>query len=221
MRVEILGEVDGYPILFVNSRNPKSGASRLVAGGFHGNEPAGVLAILIYLESERLDPNLSFLPLVNPTGMFINTRNNVYKQDPNRGYCHKMGNLSKEGEILMNSSNKLVEASVDGFLSLHEDIDLKQFYLYSFEKASEPGDFSKSLALTAGKLCPVLPNSNLYGDNVESGIILNECDGSFEDYLFHSGSVRTACTESPGALALDVRIKANIALIKAFSSFEQ
>ena len=41
----------------------------------------------------------------------------------------------------------------------------------------------------------------------------------FEDYLFHEGIQKTACTETPGQLPIEKRVKANIDIIKTFINF--
>ena len=139
-----LGRVDNCPILFLT---PKKIPTKLVliAGGFHGEEPAGPLGILHYIESHP-SCSLSFLPLVNPTGFRVNRRYNLMGQNPNSGFCHDYGNSpSIERDMLLRHFNMIINASRDAFVSLHEDIDEDRFYVYSFENSVTTGKFTKSL----------------------------------------------------------------------------
>jgi hypothetical protein len=53
------------------------------------------------------------------------------------------------------------------------------------------------------------------GAPAADGIIYRYCDGSFEDWLFHEGVLRSACVECPGLLPLGTRIVAGAHLIRA------
>jgi hypothetical protein len=55
--VEVLGKVEGLPLLYLPG--PSTGRRVLVAGGFHGDEPAGPLAILAWLLSGLEVPGVS------------------------------------------------------------------------------------------------------------------------------------------------------------------
>ena len=56
---------------------------------------------------------------------------------------------------------------------------------------------------------------------VKDGLVFCKCDGSFEDLLFHEGIPRSACTETPGLLEINLRIVANAAIITAFVEYTQ
>jgi hypothetical protein len=215
-----LGYVKEYPIIFLKPKFEK-GNTKLVAAGFHGDESAPVHAILTYLENKAKNririSDLSFLPLINPTGFWENKRNNYLNEDPNRGFFSS--NISVEGRILLRNLNKLLFFGKSGFLSLHEDIDQEDFYLYSFEK--ELGNFSKSLLKTGSNFFDVIKGTLLYNTKIENGIIFNHKDSSFEDFLFSNNVPITACTETPGKKPMYLRIQANIALIESFDMCEK
>lgn len=212
-----LGEVDGFPLVLL-SPPPSDRPNVLIAAGFHGEEPAGCWGLLHFLEHRFPSKvNLSVLPVVNPTGIRLGTRLNVYGQNPNCGFCHTSDEPSVEGKILLQSLDKLLPLASDGFLSLHEDIDETRFYLYTFEHLESPGDFTKSLVQIEREFFEPLPDGLLHeGGKVVDGAIFNCCDGSFEDLLFHRGVPRTACTETPGKLDFYLRTAANAAIAETF-----
>lgn len=197
--------------------------------GFHGEEQSGSLALLKWLED--FDPhlyghiNLSFIPIVNPTGFQLRTRYGESKQKTNCGFCHPENGdqPSQEGVILIKHFQMLKMSAKDGFLSLHEDIDANHFYLYSFERTKEPGPFTIAMRDEEAKffepLTDAFVTTDASGDkevHVQDGIVYRLCDGSFEDWLFHEGVNRAIVTETPGKLKLDKRIQANLALIERF-----
>ena len=50
--VQVLGEVEGYPIFGVERGIGEGLPTALVTGGVHGDEPAGVEAVLRFLERD-------------------------------------------------------------------------------------------------------------------------------------------------------------------------
>ena len=220
-----LGIVADLPLYLLETANPQPHRpSVLIAAGFHGDEPAGVWASLIFAKNfHRMSyheyANVSILPLVNPTGFCAITRTNYRGQDPNRGYCHTASGIpevSSEGDILISNSEHLKRCSSDGFISLHEDWEETRFYLYAFERTSQPDCLSQTLREVEARFFDKYPDGEVEGAEVNDGVVFCACDGSYEDYLFHCGIPRTACTETPGKLGLQLRIRANIELIKAF-----
>ncbi len=220
LRVEALGLLGDDPLVLVTPAVIGKGPSLLFAGCFHGDEPAGFLGILHFLEfapREFFDhANVSFLPLVNPTGFRNNRRTNAWGEDPNRGFWHTESNhvkASREGRILIEHLDLLTLLARDGFVSLHEDVELTQFYLYTFEDSDAPGSFSRLLRDEQAKYFEPVPDGEVEGSLIRDGIIYRECDGSFEDRLFHEGVPRAACTEMPGKCELGLRVRANANII--------
>jgi hypothetical protein len=221
-----LGIVGSDTIHFIKSNGKVDYPNILIAAGFHGDEPAGPLSILAFLEQLDIKDisniNLSFLPLVNPSGFRNITHCNDWGENPNRGFCNLKVNekLSLEGKVLMENLEILKESSKDGFISLHEDADEKHSYLYTYEKSDKIGPFSLMLRNIILKHFTMLPDGNnpIVG-NIVNNIIFNDCDGSLEDRLFHEGSSFAACTETPGKHGLSKRITADVEIIKAFINF--
>lgn len=213
---ESLGKVFGHDIWLIR---PKifNGPKLLFAAGFHGEEPAGVWGTLHFLENA--DPKLlqqatvSFLPLVNPSGIAAKRRYNDAGENPNSYYCHAEPETtpSQEGKLLLAHLPLLISLAEKSFISLHEDCDLTKFYVYTFERTLGP--FSKKLLEIESRFFSPASKKEIPDQPLINGLIYNFCDGSFEDRLYHEGVPHTACTETPGKERLDVRVTANAAII--------
>lgn len=230
-----LGAVEKYPIFLVMGKNKKeTGKNLLIAGGFHGDEVAGVWGIIKFLTDKSKiskNINLTFLPLVNPTGFALGKRFNKWGENPNRGFCHKEielnRKLSREGEILLKNIDLIKTYAADGFLSLHEDVLSEKLYVYTFEKLKTPGGFSKMLLGTGKKYFEtygndiIKDNFSKFSDDtiVKNGLSFNKHDGSFEDYMFDLGVEKTACTDIPGKKPIKKRIETNTAIMKSFINY--
>lgn len=223
-----LGTIAEYPVILLTPKQEVEGPRLLIAAGFHGDEPAGCWGVVRFLEGvsasalERV--NLSIIPLLNVTGFVAGTRRNRWDEDPNRGYCHTMSGKpepSHEGIILIHNLSLLKGLARDGFLSLHEDIEMEQFYIYTFEDSDTPGAFTEALRVAESKFFEPCPDEVVEGALLSRGIAFRFCDGSFEDAMFHEGVPRTACTETPGLLPIDLRIEANKHIIEAYIDFAQ
>ncbi len=219
---KILGYIDGWPLLLFYRKINKDKPNILIASGFHGVEIGGCWGVVNFLENapdNLLDSvNISFMPLVNPTGFELGKRKNKWRENPNRGFCHLSSNktkISKEGLILEDNILLITKLAKDCFISLHEDPDFEYFYLYTYEQETEPSEWSFLLRNTLKSIFTPIPKrlaNNLFV-NMSSSIVFKCCDGSFEDLLFHLGIPLTATTETPGKLSLKKRIQANSSII--------
>lgn len=222
MRWDSIGKVgnDDIPLLLSpNTQGPRI----LISAGFHGEEPAGCWGILKYLSSNTFlnrRVQLSVLPIINPTGIRTGRRFNDWGENTNDGFCHTeylIEKPSREGILLLKSLPRLLDLAADGFISLHEDIDMEKFFVFTFERNIVPSDFTSMLVSAGGDFFDIAPDDSEEG--LYNGVIFKECDGSFEDLLFHKGIPWTACTETPGRMAFDQRVAANANIIDKFCEF--
>jgi hypothetical protein len=202
----------------------------LIAGGFHGEEIAGPLAILKWIETAGTCPlnktNITFLPVVNPIGFNRGSRYARTGQKTNCGFCHTEENgdkLSVEGQLLMENIDFLLMAARDGFLSLHEDVTTDKFYIYSYEASKKPGFFPRAVRDEEAKHFEAIPDGEKINEEGDpdayaiGGLVQNFHDGSFEDYLLHKGVRRCLTTETPGLqISLEKRIEVGVVLINKF-----
>jgi len=227
-----LGEVGKWPIWLIRTSTYKPKNKRiLIVSGFHGEERAGPWAVLEWLRQFRPENykgfDISCLPVANPIAFNKYTRYNTWNQKSNCGFCHPemKEEPSEEGKILIKHLDRLYSLGMNGFLSLHEDIELrKEYYLYTFEPTKEPGQFTCELL---GELArwfeKPLNGVSVTADTslktppfVVNGLVYKYCDGSLEDYMFHRGVPRIAVTETPARARLEKRILANMSLIDIF-----
>jgi len=224
--VNELGIVGDDPIFLLRRDNLMERPNLLITAGFHGEEPAGCWGILLFLETASQDllqnVNLSFIPLVNPTGFKKGNRYNDWGENPNSGFCHTLSGkpeTSLEGNILLKHIETLKQLAQDGLISLHEDSDQDKFYLYTFEMSDAPGKFSEFLLQAGLQFFELCTDEMIEGSKANNGIIFQSCDGSFEDFLFHEGIHRTATTETPGLSDIRKRVEANANIINVFAKF--
>jgi len=235
----ILGEVEDQQIWLIRTRaNIEHDDPRLlICSGFHGEEKAGPYAALKWLSNcdtsilRKVD--LSFIPLVNPVGFKKGTRYSTPGEKSNQGFCHpeKGEKRSREGEIIYSNIDLLMPLAKDGYLSLHEDILLKEYYVYTFEKRSRDmiargllktlsNHFPKSLTglTTAGMSAEQIEASNEPSVMVTNGWVNHNKlhDGSLEDFFYHANVPRIAVSETPGLYTLKRRVNAGYDVIEKF-----
>ena len=226
--IKSLGTVNEYPILVLIPRHFSIAPNILISAGFHGNEVAPCWSILRILESSKVllkECNVSFLPCVNPTGFKEDTRNNIFDENPNRGFITNDVKLPKkekipsaEGKLILDKFKYISKLARDGFLTMHEDRERNGFYLYSTKKKQE--EIEQKLlnvgALYFGTYEKELIDKPNKKAIVNNGIARDVSDGSLEDYLEHTGVPICITTETSSKQELYKRIWVNMSLIKTF-----
>jgi hypothetical protein len=98
-----------------------------LSAGIHGDEPAGVWALLSLVRDGLLDPRFSYRlwPCYNPTGFEAGTRANVDGADVNRSFG-RGGTTPEAKAILTANRDRTFALAID----LHEDHEAEGFYLY-------------------------------------------------------------------------------------------
>ena len=221
LQVQTLGTVLGEPLwLLCRAASRPSAPSRLLACGFHGEEPAGPWGLLQFLQGldgAALDSvNLTLLPLVNCTGFAAGTRFNAEGDNPNRGFASPGATPSAEGRLLLQHAAELAAAGRDGVLSCHEDVMVDQAYLYALEHADAPGPLAQRLLQANLQHFAQHPDGLIDGCTVKGGVIFNHRDGSFEDWLFGLGAAFAACVETPALQPFERRVQAQAAMMAVF-----
>jgi len=105
----------------------------LVVGGIHGNEPAGVEAVMDLIETVSKHPytykdiSFDFIPCINPWGWSHDIRFNMNGRDINRDFASfKSQEATIIRDIVKNTTYDLI-------LDHHEDPNGKGFYLYQYD----------------------------------------------------------------------------------------
>ena len=98
-----------------------------ISAGVHGDEPAGVWALLSLVRDRLLDPRFSYRlwPCFNPTGFDAGTRTNAEGLDVNRSFGR--GGGSPEAKAVLTANRDRIFALA---IDLHEDHEADGFYLY-------------------------------------------------------------------------------------------
>ncbi len=220
--LQTLGTPLGEPLWLLRRAGRELGAPcRLVASGFHGEEPAGPWGLLRFLQGVQpaaLDAvHLSLLPMVNATGFAAGTRFNAQGDNPNRGYTGLV-RPSAEGRLLRQHGPTLASVSQHGVLSCHEDVQADKAYLYAFERGTKPGGQAQRLLQANLRHFEPQPDGMVDGCMVLGGMVFNHHDGSFEDWLFGLGATFAFCVETPGLQGFEERVAAQHDMIAAFVS---
>ena len=210
----------------------EEGPAVLLSTGIHGDEPAGPLAALAFLESgPPQDFNWILTPLLNPTGIALGSRENEAGLDLNRDYAQP-----RSSEIQAHLAWLAEQSVPDLFISLHEDYDASGFYLYEIQLAGRPSIHQKIFQQVAAHL-PIEPGPLIDGrESTGDGWFFREElpdlaqftaeEGGYPEALHLSklGCPLSLTFETPThAVGVEIRIKAHLAAIKAtideFSNF--
>jgi len=146
----------------------------LISAGIHGDEPAGIEAVLEFLESQRYlkfsqQWEITLVPCLNPWGYEYGVRENHKSKDLNREFK----SISPPQEIKLIQS--VLDDPFDLALELHEDDGSSGFYLYGKGVCEKEEEWAEQLI---GAVEPVMPvNTNVFveGGKMHQGIVLEEC----------------------------------------------
>ena len=161
----------------------------LLSGGVHGDEPAGVWAVLRFLE--KVAPHylkkfrFFIYPCVNPCGYVWNTRENVEKVDLNRDFTPEPS--SRENCAVVNSLwyGPSRYAFTMDFHECDPEFETEEFRKQGFTKADNPDGFwlwehqaehtrrvgKKIVDAVSGAGIPVCRWPKIFGDTNNSGVI--------------------------------------------------
>ena len=214
---DVLGEASGYLIHAVElGRRDGEKRQILLTGGVHGDEPAGVEAVLRFLEGP--DPNyvdrfvFSVIPCVNPSGFELNTRENAKSQDINRS----MSEDDVEEAVLMRRF--LSGKQFDVLIDLHEDYEATGFYMYEAEKQDRL--IGRQIVEAIKRIGPIDDDENddegldLPISEGLFGINPSWRDKGFSAYAYYENSNHVVLCETPStAWPLDQRVEAHLTAI--------
>ncbi len=130
---QVVGDATGYPMWSLTLGTAAADRQQvLLTGGVHGDEPAGVEAVLQFLEgfgATYLERFTFFaIPCVNPSGYEAGTRVNGVGQDINRS-------MSDDGVIeSVTLRHMLQDRRFDIFFDFHEDYEATGFYMYEAQQ---------------------------------------------------------------------------------------
>ncbi len=222
LKMGLMGRLKGYPFYWLsNNVKHKPLAQIHLTGGIHGDEPAGVLGLLSFLETadvalfDRL--KVTVFPCMNPWGYEHNRRENSAAIDINRHFHDE-----RIGEVrLMKKFWKTVQTPYDVAISCHEDYDAPGAYLYEL-KARTPF-WGHSVLSAFGNHVTIDPRPVIEGLPANQGWIRRNIKKYPPNlhpeaiFLFLEMAAHTMTFETPSLQPLEDRIQAQIAgLTKCF-----
>ncbi len=209
-------EVDGknYPIpklIFGAGNNRRV----LISAGIHGDEPAGVEALLVFLKEKRFQRyenewELTFLPCLNPTGYELGTRNNHADKDLNREF--KLNAPSPEVALIVNEFKNPFDLT----LELHEDVDSPGYYLYQKEGSRTVSDLGRKILNRAATVLPINMDSEIDGLEADKGALYRLSDPEEMDwwpmalYSFSRNTRVCFTLETPTSFPMEARVGAHL-----------
>ena len=219
LRVEILDTIRNgtrqYPFYQLTLPGKQTPLKRSIylSGGIHGDEPAGVWAVIDFLRRYRKRQDFyrkfefTILPCTNPFGYEYNTRENGRGIDLNRQFR----NASPPAEV------RLIKKAVGRrpfhlVMELHEDTDTTGFYLYELHQMEEE-PMGREIIERVARKYPINRQEEIEGFVARKGLIRFEArDGSLDRmihrqknwpqafYHYNNGSRSCFTTESPVSL---------------------
>ena len=214
-RIETPGAIDGYPIHRVSLEDGQGvHKSVLITGGIHGDEPAGPVAVLRFLERDNthLLGRFKFLilPCINPYGYVHNTRENRQGVDLNRSF-------EETGIAEVDIVKQTIEGQrFDFCIDFHEDWEAKGVYLYEGQRDDQW--IGPEIIRQIEKIGPIDGEAGENDLPIADGVF--EVDPAWGDagltsYLFHFNADRVMICETPTSWSLDQRTSVHLTALDA------
>ena len=212
--IERLGTAHNYPIYQIRLAS-SADISRpiLITGGVHGDEPAGVEAVLQFLarDNTALLKNFSFLviPCINPYGYVHNTRETRDGVDINRAF--EADDVAEVAILKQALEQNQYALAID----FHEDYDATGFYLY--EGKRDKKYIGPDLATAAKAIGPIDPEDpGEDAPDITEGVYkIATAWGTqgLAPYLLHFHSEHVIISETPTAWQLEQRAALHLTIL--------
>jgi hypothetical protein len=200
----------GYALpFFVVRTGPNVGRRICISAGVHGDEPAGVEALVSYLERPVPEQRVGIvaLPCINPIGYIAGTRTNDLGVDLNRTFGQTHAPL--EAEIVRAA---LGSERFDCAIDLHEDTEARGFYIYEHVRGDVKPACAAIVSAVRSVGLPISDAPTVEGRALVDGCVapaeetLSPLIGFFSIYQFDRHSDHTLVPESPSILPIQARV---------------
>ena len=212
--IEHIGTAHNYPIhrirLAASTRTPRR---VLITGGVHGDEPAGVEAVLQFLERNNTaflkKFSFTIIPCINPYGYVHGTRETRDDVDINRSF--------ETDDIIEATIVKkaLGQTQFSLAIDFHEDYDATGFYLY--EGTRDEKYIGPQLAAAAEAIGPVDPeDTDKEAPDLVEGVYKVSPEWGTEGltpYLLHFHSKHVIISETPTVWQLERRAALHLTIL--------
>ena len=212
--VELIGTAHNYPIYQIHlASSIETLRHVLITGGMHGDEPAGVEAVLQFLERDNtaLLNKFSFriIPCINPYGYVHNTRETRDDVDINRAF--ETEGVTEVAIVKKTLGKTQFSLAID----FHEDYDATGFYLY--EGKRDEKYIGPELAVAAkaiGAIDPDDPGED--APDLAEGVykVANSWGTQgLAPYLLHFHSEHVIISETPTVWQLEQRAALHLTIL--------
>ena len=212
--IELLGTAHTYPIYQIHlASSIETPRHVLITGGMHGDEPAGVEAVLQFLarDNTALLKKFSFLiiPCINPYGYVHNTRETRDDVDINRAF--ETEDVTEVAIVKKALDQTQFSLAID----FHEDYDATGFYLY--EGKRDEKYIGPKLAVAAkaiGAIDPDDPGED--APDLAEGVykVANSWGTQgLAPYLLHFHSEHVIISETPTVWQLEQRAALHLTIL--------
>jgi murein peptide amidase A len=167
-----------FPLLAFTRRARRKAPRVYISAGIHGDEPAGPEALLRLLDGAVFDDRAHWflVPLLNPIGTLLRTRENAAALDLNRDY-----RTPQSPEIQAHVRWLAHQPRFNLALCLHEDWEATGFYLYELNPEERPS-LAPTMLEAAQAHLPIDPATVIDGRPVTvPGIIRPDHDPRLRD----------------------------------------
>jgi len=190
-----------HPIYSIWARSSNSHSKNVfLSAGIHGDEPAGVYALLSFLENhfEKYEDRLNFfaIPCLNPFGFELDTRENLRNIDLNRNFYSE---ASEQETIIAKNMLKEHARAYIFSLDMHEDPtdkpafgfelkdNVREFYMYEISPSKESSIGHRIIAELEKQSVPVAKQEKIYHHFNDNGLVWSQSpENRWDD---HSGEL--------------------------------
>lgn len=198
-----------------------------LSGGIHGDEPAGVAAVMAFLQRVQSNPSLfskyhfTIFPCNNPYGYEHNLRVNGQELDLNRQFSK----TRPPAEVRMIRSI-LQGRRFDLSMEFHEDVDSDGYYLY--EIATDPAALiGEEIIQKISHRWPVNLRAEIEGAPSRGGVINPHVSSDYfrkriarmrqwpkAIWLYEHGTPHCITSETPVTLPMDERVEIHLTALQ-------
>lgn len=218
--LKIIGTVNDFPIHLLQLESFTDANKKvLITGGVHGDEPAGVEAVLQFLarDNTELLKRFSFvvIPCVNPYGYVHDTRENNDGIDINRSFEEE-----KVREVVI-LKHAFGQTQFTLAIDFHEDYEATGFYLY--EGKRDKKYLGPKIANAVQSIGPIdTEDSGEDTSEITTGVYKVASKWGTQGlapYLLHYHSEHVIITETPTVWQLEQRAALHLGVLDTVLSY--
>ena len=198
---------------------PADGPRIYLSAGIHGDEPAGPLALLDMMAGGFFTPDIAWAmcPALKPTGLAAGRRETAGGIDMNRDYWRR-----RTSEVAAHAAWLEARPVPDLFVSLHEDWETRDFYLYEINLAEDDPRRAGAIIDAVSPWFPPVDAATIDGHTPRGpGWIFHAAEADVPQgwpeaiFLSKHGCPLSFTLETPSQQALAARVAAHRAAVQA------